>query len=71
MYLGVGSGGQYCRNHVGCIGRAAMPSDEKTNHLARCIALIVQLDHYPPVRVRALLDCLGAALLVYMLKWDD
>ena len=27
--LGAGSGGQYCRNNVGCMGCAVMPSDEE------------------------------------------
>ena len=33
MYLGVGSGGQYCRSHVGCMGRAVMPSDVEPEDL--------------------------------------
>ena len=29
MCRGAGSGGKYCRNHVGCMGHAVMPSDEE------------------------------------------
>ena len=35
--MGVGSGGQYCRSHVECMGRAVMPSDVEPEDLFESI----------------------------------